>query len=156
MINVNVIGRLGADAEILNGKNGGQYVRFRLATDDFKNGEKTTTWISATFSGERALAVAQYLKKGSHLSISGRQELNIYNDRNGQPQIGVTVIVHNIDFVSSGNSEKSEDNTQANITTGMPVKGATAPKAESAPSAAVTAPPTPTAQSNDDDDDLPF
>ena len=155
MINVNVIGRLGADAEILNGKNGGQYVRFRLATDDFKNGEKTTTWISATFSGERALAVAQYLKKGSHLSISGRQELNIYNDRNGQPQIGVTVIVHNIDFVSSGNSEKSEDNAQNNITTGTPVKGATAPKAESVPTAAaVTAPPAPTAQDNDDD--LPF
>ena len=44
-VKVNVIGRLGADAEVRESKNG-KFVTFRVATDEFKNNTNETVWLS--------------------------------------------------------------------------------------------------------------
>ena len=46
MVNVNVVGRLGADAELIKGENG-TFLSFRMAVDDGKNknGDRLTSLV---------------------------------------------------------------------------------------------------------------
>ena len=77
MVNINVIGRLGADAELINGKNG-QFASFRLAVDDRKNSEKTTTWFRVTLNGERVGKLVEYLTKGKLVNVIGTESVGTY------------------------------------------------------------------------------
>ena len=149
MVNVNVIGRLGNDSELVNGKNG-QFVSFRMATDEFKNGEKGTAWFRVNYNGERALKIQEWLKKGKLINVVGTETVGIYTDKNGQPQISRDINANHVEFVSVGSGQTQSDT--ATETTVEPVTG----KVEKPKKA--TVPP----QSNeevltfDDTDDLPF
>ena len=120
-VKVNVIGRLGVDAEVKEGKNG-KFVTFRMATDGFKDkdGQKETIWLSVMDSSQNALKRAEWLKKGKLVDISGVEVCRIYNDKNGQPQIGREVIADRVDFVNvgvSGNTSSDATTTAANTPT---------------------------------------
>ena len=68
MLKTSFIGRLGADAETFNGKNG-QFLSFRVATDDYYKGENTTVWVNVTINQDRVGNMK--LTKGSHVFIRG-------------------------------------------------------------------------------------
>ena len=116
MVNINVIGRLGADAEVLNGKKG-EFVKFRFATDDFKNNEKTTTWFNVTFNSERALKMVQYLKKGTCLYIRGNETVGVYTDKNGNPQVSREIKAVDVEFINLGNNGQGHSETSTEGTT---------------------------------------
>ena len=65
MVTINVIGRLGADAEVVNGTKG-QFVSFRMASNEKRvvDGERKeiTSWFKVTLNGDRFLKLAEYLK----------------------------------------------------------------------------------------------
>ena len=67
--NIEIIGNLVADAELKTGKDGREYVAFRVAVSDNGGEEKRTTYYDVTFmkSGLQA-----YLKKGKYVYVSGR------------------------------------------------------------------------------------
>lgn len=152
MVNVDVIGRLGADAEILNGKKG-EFVKFRFATDDFKNSEKITTWFNVIFSGERALKIAQYLKKGTALFIRGNETVGTYTDRNGNVQVSREIKAVDVDFINLGNSGQTQTETSTEGTTEVSTGKLVPPTPTAAPkvTAKVEA-----AAEEDETDDLPF
>ena len=147
MVNVNVIGRLGADAETLDGKRG-KFVKFRVAVSDFKNGEKTTTWMGVLFSGERAEKIAQYLKKGSLISVHGTENVELYNDRNGAPQISREINASDVEFISVGKTQEGTNEAVPEVTTGKLAKPAATPTKVTVAASTVN--------DNDDVDDLPF
>lgn len=150
MVTINVVGRLGMDAEIIDGKKG-KYVSFRLAVDDYKDGERTTTWMRVGFDGERALKIAQYLKKGSLINVMGNESVSIYTDREGRPQISRDVSAFNVNFISVGKSQSENATVTAEpqVTTGKLKEPVHA-------TAKTVAPPPPVVDDSTSVDDLPF
>jgi single-strand DNA-binding protein len=102
MINVEFIGRLGADSEIRETKNGKKMVSFRVATDDFNGGERTTTWVNVMWTGDRAIKMQEHLKKGSHVDVRGVLRTSLYKTKAGESAISHDVFADRVDFVSSG------------------------------------------------------
>jgi single-strand DNA-binding protein len=144
MVNVNIIGRLGADAELINGKNG-PFLSFRMAVDDRKrNGDKTekiTSWFRVTLNGERSSKLVEYLTKGKLVNVTGTESVGIYNSKDGTPQVSREVSANNIEFISVGSGSTASDSSTTEVTTG---KLAEKPKVEVA------------STTNDPEDDLPF
>ena len=154
MVNVDVIGRIGKDAEILNGKKG-DFVRFRMAVDDFQKGEKTTTWMGVIFSGDRAQRLAQYLKKGSAVYVRGTESVETYTDRNGVVQISREINAVDVDFIRLGGNGQGQSETPSEETTEVSTGKLVEPKAM--PKAETTKMSDPPMEKNtDDEDDLPF
>ena len=141
MINVNFNGRLGADAEVRTSKNGKQYVSMRVATDEFKNGEKSTAWLNVTYHSERAIKMQPFLKKGSAISVIGSETVGTYQDKNGETQISRDILADRVDFLGLGGS----GSTQSNETVTDTGKFKKTDEAEMA-----------TATASTSDDDLPF
>ena len=146
-VKVNVIGRLGADAEVRESKNG-KFVTFRVATDEFKNNTNETVWLSVSDFTSRTLKLAEYLKKGKLIDLSGVETCRIYNDKNGQPQIARDIIADRVEFVNFGSSGNTNSTTAIETTTpGFPADCGTLKPPTPQPSMAST---------SVDDDDLPF
>ena len=113
-VNVNVIGRLGADCEVRTNSNGKPFVTFRVATDEFKNGKVETAWLNVVDYSEKTYKMSAYLKKGSLISIHGIETVGTYTTKSGEIGISRDIMSDRVDFVnssSSGNtaSVKSED-----------------------------------------------
>lgn len=146
MVNINVIGRLGADAELINGKNG-QFASFRLAVDDRKNSEKTTTWFRVTLNGERVGKLVEYLTKGKLVNVIGTESVGTYQAKDGSTQVSRDINASNVEFVSVGSGSTASD-TAAETTTETTEAVSTGTLKKPA---AVTA-----AKASEPEDDLPF
>ena len=72
---IDLIGNLVADAEIKTGKDGSEFIGFRVAVSENSGEEKRTTYyeVSCHKSG-----VIEYLKKGQQVFVSGRLSLSVY------------------------------------------------------------------------------
>lgn len=141
MLYITLTGRLGADSEVKSSKNGNQFVTMRVASNDFVNNEKTTTWVNVMWSGERALKMSQYMKKGSSVIVNGTLRFSSYTDRNNEKAISVDVFADRVDFAESGGHSEQQNDAVTDT-------GTFAPKSEQQ----VVASATPSAN----DDDLPF
>lgn len=113
MINSFIIGRLGADAELKTSKNGNQFLSLRVASNEYVNGETTTTWVNVLWSGERAIKMAQHMKKGSMVSINGPLRTSTFINKNNETQISVDVFADRVDFVGGGTSGATVSNEVA-------------------------------------------
>ena len=155
MVNVNFIGRLGGNAEVKVSQKGNQFVVMNVATDEFKKGEKSTSWLRVTCLDDRTLKMVPYLTKGKLISIIGTETVSAYQSRTGQLGVDRTVIADRIEFVGGG---KSQDEQAAEVKV-EPTMQPTATVQES------TTQPMPSvvmqtsnvaSQVGDEDDDLPF
>jgi single-strand DNA-binding protein len=70
---VQLIGRLGKNAELRASKSGTQFLTFGVATEmRFKAGEEpVTTWHNCTMGGASVSKIAEMLTKGSMVSVRG-------------------------------------------------------------------------------------
>lgn len=119
MVNVNVIGRLGADSELKTSVNGRQYVSLRLATDQYnrKTKENETIWFNVVDFSEKALKMQSTLKKGSMINVFGVERIGLFQGKNGETLIGREIISDRIEFVSSGSKSQqtiNQDSSYAN------------------------------------------
>ena len=113
MIKVEVIGNLGADAQ-LQVVNGNKFVSFRVANTDAwtdkQTGEikKSTQWISCSLNGDGG-ALAPYLKKGTKVFIRGNAQFVVFSSaKSHQMEVGVNLFVREIELCGG-----QKDNTQA-------------------------------------------
>lgn len=113
MIKVEVIGNLGADAQ-LQEKNGNRFVSFRVANTDKWTDKATgqiiesTQWISCTLNGDGG-ALTPCLKKGSKVFIRGNAQFVIFSSaKTHQMEVGVNLFVREIELCGG-----QKDNTQA-------------------------------------------
>ena len=144
MVNVEFIGRLGADSEVKTGKSGNQFISFRVATDEYRNGKNEASWLNVVYTGERAIKMHQWLTKGKAVSVHGVENVGTYVDRNGQVQVSRDVMADRVDFVNVGGSGQTQSNTST--TTAAPTN--------IAPPAGTMKPQETTPAK--DEDDLPF
>ena len=140
MLYVELIGRLGADAELKTSAKGNQFVSMRVASNDFFNGENVTTWVNVMWSGERAVKMQEHMKKGSAVSVHGTLRTSIFKNKNGESAVSIDVLADRVDFVNLGKSGDTQTNEAVTDT------GTLKPKAQETSSAAASK----------DVDDLPF
>lgn len=94
MLKAEVIGHLGADAEVkeIRGK---KYVTFSVAhkiyhRDSEGNKTETVQWISILWFGE-GHGIMPLLRKGSKVFVRGHQNVHTYIDRSGTSQISISI-----------------------------------------------------------------
>ena len=111
MVNVNVNGRLGADAELKSGKNGEQFLVFRLATNEYNKNTKAneSIWLNVIFFGRKAATMCPYLKKGSAVNIMGEERVSLYQLRSGEYIINRDIFADRVEFI--GTSSGTDENT---------------------------------------------
>ena len=109
MRSVQLIGRLGRDAELKYTPNGTPVCNFSIAVDvGKKNDEKITMWINCTLWNKRAEILAQYLKKGKQVAVEGNLEpVRTWTNRQGEPGYSQEVTVNNLTLL--GGSEKLQE-----------------------------------------------
>ena len=149
-VKIHVIGRLGADAEVKETKQGKKFSTFNLAVDDFIQGKKTTTWFAVADFSEVAVNRAEYLKKGALIEVQGLECVRPYLDRNNLPSAARDIRATHIDFVQFSNKqEKDAENVDCGTlkvdtaTTTTAVKEVAAPQVSTSASSSIV-------------DDLPF
>lgn len=105
MINCHVIGRVGKDAEVKNGKNG-DFMSMDIAVDNYTKGEQKTTWIRVKSSRSNHINLAKHLTKGRVLLVQGTlPEPSVWKDKNGNDHVQLSIIADSIEFVKTGKKQ---------------------------------------------------
>ena len=96
MLQIEVIGNLGKDAEVKE-FSGKKYVCFSVAHTENVRAQKPgepptqrTTWLSIYWYSEGG-AVLPYLKRGAKVFVRGTMRNNLYTDRTGQTRVDINV-----------------------------------------------------------------
>ena len=116
MIKMEIIGNLGADAQ-LQVNNGNKFVSFRIANTDTwtdkRTGEiiKTTQWISCSLNGDGG-NLLPYLRKGTKLFVRGNAQIVIYSSpKSHQMEAGVNLFVREIELCGGSKEENQQQTT---------------------------------------------
>jgi single-strand DNA-binding protein len=97
-----IVGRLGQDPEIKYFESGSVKARFSIAVDrSFSRENKVTDWFSIEVWGRRAEFVAEWVKKGALISVSGTMEVNRYTDQAGNTKEWPYIKAIDVSFVGS-------------------------------------------------------
>lgn len=154
-----ISGNLTRDPELRNTQSGMAVLSFGVAVNDRRKNPTTGEWedypnfVDCTMFGARANSLSQYLSKGTKVSIEGKLRWSQW-ERDGQKRSKLEVIVDEIEFMSSRNSNGG-GSSYGGDTYGNQGYSAPAP-AYSAPTAAAPAAPVIDASSSVYDDDIPF
>lgn len=110
-MNLTVLGRIGKDAEVRD-VNGQKAIGFSLAhssTYKDKNGVKheKTTWIDCTIWRKES-TLAQYIRKGGLLVVSGMPTARAYKNKDGVAVGVLNLKVDNLTFVPTGKAKETD------------------------------------------------
>lgn len=107
MNNVNILGRLATDVEVIV-KDDFKVAKFNLAyTKKLSQDKQETLFIGCVAFNGLADVVKQYFKKGDRILISAELKQEAYTDSQGNAKSTYKLRINNIDFI-----EKKENNTQ--------------------------------------------
>lgn len=105
---MSIMGRLGADPQIKETRNGIPYVQFRLANNAFGDPEGTTYWFTVTVWDGRCMNMAKKLKKGSLVEVDGDYSDRVYTNNNtGKMEIGRDLSATAIYFAGAPKDENN-------------------------------------------------
>lgn len=120
MLIVNLIGNLGADAQIKN-KNGQNFLAFNVAHTSYVSkatGERTevTQWVSVSAS-RYSDKLLDYLKRGQKVYISGKLYTKIWYDVEHKANVGLNVLADIIELCGSQQLKQNENkNPEVSVT----------------------------------------
>ena len=144
-----ISGNLTRDSELRSTASGLPVLGFGVAVTDRRKNQQTGEWedypnfIDCTMFGARAESLSRYLSKGTKVSVEGKLRWSQW-EREGQKRSKLEVIVDELEFMSSRNSDSSSYGG-----------GYAAPAAAPAPAPAAV-PPVVDASSSVYDEDIPF
>ena len=109
------IGNLGRDPEVNQTKAGKNISKISIACgDDYKDkqGQKVeqSNWINIVFFDRLADVVAEYLKKGSKVYVSGKQVTRKWQDNEGNDRYTTEIIGGAMEMLGGGNGANSGTN----------------------------------------------
>lgn len=148
-----ISGNLTRDPELRSTAGGTSVLGFGVAVNDRRKNQQTGEWedypnfIDCTMFGARADALNKYLSKGTKVTIEGKLRWSQW-ERDGQKRSKIEVIVDELEFMSSRNSDAQYSSGQSY---GQP-------SYQPAPQASYQPQPAPTidASSSVYDEDIPF
>ncbi|SKB77294.1 single-strand DNA-binding protein [Sphingobacterium nematocida] len=120
MNQVQLIGRLGADAEIKTTSQGARVSNFRVATNErmkLNNGQwrEVTQWHSCVVWGDLTKIVERFGHKGNLFMLSGALQYHEYTDTHGIKRNVAEIKVSQILVLDSSRSETNTDTVAAEI-----------------------------------------
>jgi len=99
---VTIAGHLGADPEVRFTSTGKKVTTLRVAAKA-KGGPDLTIWWRVSVWGEEHDKMISYLKKGSGVMVLGEMHKpEIFNDKEGKPQISMNMTAYNLQFSPFG------------------------------------------------------
>lgn len=81
---LNIVGRLGGDAEVRFSKAGKPVGQFSVAVDSGWGDNKKTNWVRCTVFGDRAEKLAPYILKGDRIGVTGELEIQEWENDKGK------------------------------------------------------------------------
>jgi single-strand DNA-binding protein len=107
---VSLIGRLGAQPEIVKFDSGRTLARFALATNESyktKEGEwqEVTQWHNITAWGKTADRISKLLNKGQEVVVEGKLVNNSYETKEGEKRYGTVIEIN--EFLLLNKNEKN-------------------------------------------------
>ena len=104
-------GNLGADPEVKTVGEDQIIASFSVANTvrRKKGGEWTdhVNWLRVSCFGGQAKAVANNLKKGARVGVTGEVQVDQYTDKDGNKRTSFEVRAHSVDFLGGGQKEDS-------------------------------------------------
>jgi single-strand DNA-binding protein len=102
---VSLIGRLGAQPEVVTLDSGRTLARFSLATNEnYKNKEgewqENTQWHNITVWGKTAERASKILNKGQEIVVEGKIVNNSYETKDGEKRYNTTIEVNEFLIIS--------------------------------------------------------
>jgi single-strand DNA-binding protein len=113
MNQITIAGHLGADPEVRFTSSGLKVTTLRVAARARRSGKDETIWWKVTVWGEQFDKIIPYFKKGSPIIVAG--ELNkpeIFTDREGRPQVSMSITAFNIMFSPFGRPDSQSGSTE--------------------------------------------
>lgn len=83
---ITIAGRLGSDAQQRSTQSGDTVCSFNVAVDYRQGRDKATQWWRVSIWGKRGEALAQWLRKGSSVTVIGEFSLGEFD---GKPQLNI-------------------------------------------------------------------
>ena len=136
MNKVELVGRLTKDPEIRLTANQTQFCQFTVAVDrKFKdaNGQRQADFISCLAWKNTAVLIQKYFKKGNRIGLVGSIQTRNYEDYNGQKKYITEVIVDEVEFVESQNTNQVQNSAPVPEPQAPVVSQNVAPVAPTAP-----------------------
>lgn len=121
MNNCNFVGRLTKDPDLRYTPSGTATARFMLAVNrPFKNaqGEKEADFIPVTVWRQQAENAANFLKKGSLISVVGRWQSGSYDGQDGKKVYTNELVAENIGYLDTKNGQNDGQGTPNTQTQG--------------------------------------
>lgn len=114
MNKVILIGRLAADPTIRYTQSGTAVANFTLAVNRkfAKDGEQSADFVMCVAWNKTAEFIVNYFKKGQEMALEGRLQVRSYETDEGQKRWVTEVIVEQVEFVGSKNSNNSNEREQ--------------------------------------------
>ena len=162
-----LVGNLGRDPELRYMQNGDPVCSFSVATSERKKDRTTgenqeiTTWFRVSLFGRQAETASQYLTKGKSVYIEGRLRLGEWTDKDGKVRTTLEVRATDMQFIGSrgedgggaaGGFDAGGDRSGGGNRDAAPRQQGAQGGGGSRPSAN----PTPAAEADYDDSDIPF
>lgn len=108
MYEVQLIGRLGKDAETKAGDYG-SFVTFTVAYDEWRrDGSKQTVWVNVRYKPKEGSNIAEYLTKGTMVYVKGRPGAYAGTDGN----VYHTVTARQIELLGGGTKKEADGKTE--------------------------------------------
>jgi single-strand DNA-binding protein len=85
---ITITGGLGRDAELKTTQSGDDILSFSVGSSQGYGDKKTTNWFRCTVWGKRGRSIAQYLTKGTKVTVQGELSIGSYD---GKPQFEIRV-----------------------------------------------------------------
>jgi single-strand DNA-binding protein len=99
MNNVNIIGRLVRDPEMIRTDDGKTICNLRMAIDDAFSRENRTDFINITVFGNQADVREKYLRKGFIFGVTGRIRSDAYTDAEGVKRYPVKLVADRVQLL---------------------------------------------------------
>lgn len=115
MLYTHFIGRIGKDAQVVNGKHG-DFISIDVAVSDYFKGNETTTWVRVR--SNRHVNLVKWLTKGKMILVEGTLSApTIWTSKDGEEHVQLSVMADNIHFVNTGKKKDGEGTQTPHETT---------------------------------------
>ena len=112
MNSLNIIGNIGADAELKVGKTSGKpFSTFSVAVKSGWGQNENTSWVLCMVFGDRAEKLAPYIKKGDRIGVTGELEVQEWTRDDGSRAQTVCCMVRNVTLL--GQKKQAQQEQQA-------------------------------------------
>lgn len=119
MVNIEIIGNIGADAKVVN-YNGTQFVSFNVCDNRKVNDQEVSMWYGCNLNKCNE-NLFKYLKKGQQVFVRGIPRYRIFDSALHRCKcVAVDVLVNDIQLI--GAAPKQEQDEQETERTGEPVE----------------------------------